>query len=225
MTGGLVDPLLGSALVAAGYDRDFAALPPDGPSPEMVVGHPQAWRRIQVDRRLGTVRIPWGSGLDLGSSGKAHAAQRSAETITGETGTGVLVSLGGDIAVAGPPPGEGWPVRVSERPDDDAGVVVMIRDGGMATSSSLLRRWHRGGRVHHHILDPVTGRPAREYWRTATVAAAGCVDANAASTAAVVMGPSAADWLAEVGLPARLVHLDGTVLTLCGWPDEPGAGP
>ena len=99
----------------------------------------------------------------------------------------------------------------------------MVHDGGLATSSSLLRRWQRGGQVQHHIIDPLTGKPAREYWRTVTVAAAGSVDANAASTAALVMGEAAADWLAQLGLPARLVHLDGSVLTVAGWPEEPGA--
>jgi thiamine biosynthesis lipoprotein len=222
MTGGLVDPLLGTAVIAAGYDRDFAALPADGPAARTVRPRPQEWRRIQVDRWLGTVRIPVGTRLDLGSSGKAHAAQRAAHAIARTTGSGVLVSLGGDIAVAGRPPEDGWTVRIAERPEEDgSGSVVVIRDGGLATSSSMLRRWRRAGVDQHHIIDPRTGRPAADHWRTATVSAASCVDANAASTAAIVMGRGAAEWLGGLGLPSRLVDRDGRVSPVGGWPDEP----
>ncbi len=221
MTGGLVDPLLGDAIINAGYDRDFAALPPDGPPvlPARVRGQP--WRRIELDRRLGTVRIPRGTRLDLGSSGKALAAQQAARRIAAATGSPVLVSLGGDISVAGPRLEQGWPVRVADRPEGGTGgTVVLIHDGGLATSSTLLRRWRRSGVDLHHIIDPRTGMPATACWRTTTVAAASCVDANAASTAAVVMGQDAAGWLGGLGLPARLVDDDGQVITVGGWPAE-----
>jgi thiamine biosynthesis lipoprotein len=71
----------------------------------------------------------------------------------------------------------------------------------------------------HHIVDPATGLPASGPWRTATVAAATCVDANTASTAAIVMGVRAAAWLQRVGLPARLIDRDGAVLRVAGWPE------
>jgi thiamine biosynthesis lipoprotein len=73
----------------------------------------------------------------------------------------------------------------------------------------------------HHIIDPATGTPARSRWRTVSVAAGDCTDANVATTAALVRGDSAAAWLAELGLPARLVGWDGHVSTLGGWPAEP----
>jgi thiamine biosynthesis lipoprotein len=219
MTGGLVDPLLGQALAAAGYDDDFDRLPADGPAPAAVRPRPQLWRRIVVDRVLGTVRIPAGTRLDLGSSGKAHAADRAAATIYAATGLSTLVGLGGDLAIAGPSPAAGWPVRIAERPEPggDAQLVV-LRDGGLATSSTLLRRWRRGGQWQHHVIDPRTARPADDHWRTVTVAAATCVDANAASTAAVVMGGGASAWLEQLSLPARLVDRTGAVVTTAGWP-------
>jgi thiamine biosynthesis lipoprotein len=224
MTGGLVDPLLGDAIIGAGYDRDFDALPLDGPPALPVATQGQRWRRIQLDRRIGTVRIPRGTRLDLGSSGKALAAQEAANRIAAATGSPVLVSLGGDIALAGPALQEGWPVRVAERPEEDGtGTVIALRDGGLATSSTLLRRWRRSGRDLHHIIDPRTGAPAAPCWRTVTVAGATCVDANAASTAAIVMGAAAEEWLAGLGLPARLVAEDGSVVTVGGWPEETGA--
>ena len=98
--------------------------------------------------------------------------------------------------------------------------LIALRDGGLATSSTTARRWQRGGDVLHHILDPRTGLPAPVYWRTVSVAAATCVDANTASTAAIIRGPQALDWLSNLGLPARLVDTAGTVRTIGGWPAE-----
>ncbi|HEX3317610.1 MAG TPA: FAD:protein FMN transferase, partial [Solirubrobacteraceae bacterium] len=95
-----------------------------------------------------------------------------------------------------------------------------IAGGGLATSSTTTRRWRRGGRDLHHILDPSTGAPCREVWRTATVAAGTCVRANVASTAAIVLGAAAPEWLAARGLPARLVRGSGEVVAVGGWPEE-----
>jgi thiamine biosynthesis lipoprotein len=72
----------------------------------------------------------------------------------------------------------------------------------------------------HHIIDPGTGAPVESMWRTVSVAAATCVDANIASTAALVRGSSCVARLAESGLPARLVAQDGRVLRVAGWPAE-----
>jgi thiamine biosynthesis lipoprotein len=82
-----------------------------------------------------------------------------------------------------------------------------------------VRRWTRGGVTLNHIIDPATGLPVRGRWRTATVVAASCVDANIASTAAIVPGDGAMPWLEGRRLPARLVDRDGTVHRLAGWPE------
>jgi thiamine biosynthesis lipoprotein len=138
----------------------------------------------------------------------------------------VLVSLGGDIAVAGPAPDGGWRIRVQdvtgppEEPPAGPYAQIAIRDGGLATSSTAARRWQRGGDVLHHILDPRTGLPAEPVWRTVSVAAATCADANAASTAAVIRGRPSLGWLASLGLPARLVDATGVVFTVAGWPAQ-----
>ena len=123
--------------------------------------------------------------------------------------------------MAGEPPDGGWRIRVQDRtgaartqPPDGPSQVVTIRDGGLATSSTAARRWQRGGDVLHHILDPRTGLPAAPVWRTVSVAAASCADANTAATAAVIRGRQAPAWLAGLGLPARLVAPDGTVHTV-----------
>jgi thiamine biosynthesis lipoprotein len=95
---------------------------------------------------------------------------------------------------------------------------VALASGGLSTSSTTVRRWRRRGGDAHHIVDPRTGAPAAEHWRTVTVAAATCVDANIGSTAAIVLGAEAERWLADAGLPARLVAAGGGVRTTAGWP-------
>ena len=117
-------------------------------------------------------------------------------------------------------PDEGWPIRVTHdhrRPAARAQVVA-VREGGLATSSTTVRRWRAGSAELHHIVDPLTGAPAFEHWRTVSVAAASCVDANAAATAAILKGAAATRWLDELGLAARLVAADGSVTVTGGWP-------
>jgi FAD:protein FMN transferase len=230
LTGGDVDPTVADAMVALGYDRDFALVPPSGPAVRLTVRAVPGWRLVHLDRATRRLTLPPGVRLDLGATAKAWAADRSAARLAAALGCGVLVGLGGDIAVAGQAPPGGWRIRVQDvtgRPEDPPpgpAAVVAITEGGLATSSTTARRWRRGGDVLHHILDPRTGLPAPVHWRTVSVAAASCADANTASTAAIIKGPRAVDWLVNMGLPARLVDAAGTVHTVCGWPAEPRPG-
>ena len=224
-TGGLTDPTVGDALVRLGYDRDFADIGEDGELLGAAV--PAAgWQMVRLDGPL--LRLPRGIRLDLGATAKGLGADRAVRAAMDASGRhgGVLVSLGGDIAVAGTPPRDGWPVTVAEEPDPDGaprGQLVRLRAGAVATSSVTVRKWHCGGTALHHIVDPRTGWPADGPWRTATVAAATCADANAASTAAIVAGAAAEDWLVTAGLPSRLTGHDGRVRDLNGWPAAAGA--
>ena len=228
LTDGDVDPTCGQALEEIGYDRDFAVLQAAGVrSPrfgQVALGVP-GWRCVRLDRSRGLVQLTNGAQLDLGATAKAWAADRCASLIAAASESGVLVSLGGDIAVAGPPPADGWRVRVT---DDHAagpeapGQTVTIRSGGLATSSTTVRTWAVGGQRVHHIINPATGRPAVSCWRTVSVTAGSCVDANTASTAAIIRSEAALAWLQEACLPSRLVRLDGTVETTAGWPSDPG---
>jgi thiamine biosynthesis lipoprotein ApbE len=233
LTDGDVDPTVGGALSALGYDRDFAELARGGDgvdahadSSGVSVRVIPGWRSVRVDLDRQRLTVPAGVQLDLGATAKGWAADRAAARIAEVLGCGVLVSLGGDTAVAGESPAGGWRIRVQDRtalpgePADGPSQVVTIRDGGLATSSTAARRWRRGGDVLHHILDPRTGRPAAPVWRTVSVAAASCADANTAATAAVIRGRQALPWLAGLRLPARLVEQDGAVHTLNAWPDD-----
>ena len=221
VTDGDVDPTVGRSMTSLGWDCDFTVLVRRGELDRFELVPAGGWRSVVLDRESGVVTVPAGVEIDLGATAKALAADRCARAAASDTGAGVLVNLGGDLSVAGPPPAGGWPVLVTDdhrTPAAGDGETIAIADGGLATSSTTVRRWRAGGAVHHHIVDPRTGRPAEEVWRTVSVAAATCVDANAASTAAIIRGRSAPEWLERAGLPARLVAPDGSVAYTGSWP-------
>jgi len=228
LTDGDVDPTCGQALEEIGYDRDFALVRAAGgrpPRPGREAGRVPGWRSVRLDRPRRRVTLGNGARLDLGATAKAWAADRCARVIAERTGAGVLVSIGGDMALAGPSPADGWRVRVTDdhaAGPDAPGQTVTIRSGGLATSSTTVRTWEADGRRVHHIIDPATGEPARSCWRTVSVAAGSCVDANTASTAAIIRSEAAVSWLEDSGLPARLVRADGTATITAGWPGDPG---
>ncbi|MGW5724212.1 FAD:protein FMN transferase [Amycolatopsis sp. NPDC003865] len=229
LTDGLVDPTVGAAVRALGYDRDFASVVsgkpgsrarPAGAEPVPAPG----WHRVLFDPARRLVVLPRGVQLDLGATAKALAADRAARRIHTSLGCGVLVNLGGDLRTAGPEPDGGWQIALGDdhaeavvRPDT---TVALHRDGALASSGTTRRRWRHGDRTVHHIVDPRTGDAAEPRWRTVSVAAKSTVDANTASTAAVVLGEDAPGWLARRRLPARLVGAGGDVVTTPGWPRE-----
>jgi thiamine biosynthesis lipoprotein ApbE len=248
LTDGLVDPTVGRHLRLLGYDRDFARM--RGLFDPIVLRlQPVAgWRAVRFDALRRTIVLPHNVELDLGSTGKAFAADLcAAAALSAAAGVavdglqragapGVLVSLGGDIRVAGTPPVGGWNVLIAddsrtppdaEKAEDTEGTedtedaeseTISIIDGAIATSSTTVRRWRRGSVQLHHIIDPRTGLPAVTPWRTVSALAATCVDANIAATAALIQGAEAPQWLAEQGLAARLVANDGSVVRVGGWP-------
>jgi thiamine biosynthesis lipoprotein len=224
-TDGLVDPTLGHALVAVGYDRDLALLPAAASEPAGVPrpARTGAWREVEVDLD-GAVGVPADCALDLGSTGKAWASDLTARVIHERTGADVVVSLGGDVAVAGT---TAWPVLVTEllaqvdSPDDE-GEVLVLAAGGLATSTTLGRRWVRGGMPRHHLLDPRTGEPVAGPWRTVSALGRSAVAANTATTAALVLGAGAWTWLVDRGVAARLVSRDGQIVATPAWSEAAG---
>jgi thiamine biosynthesis lipoprotein len=224
LTDGDVDPTVGGAVIALGYDRDFDSIAAaEEPAPRVVATAVPGWRSVQVSRAAGTVRVARGVTLDLGATAKALAADRAAAFAADAAGCGVLVSLGGDISTCGDPPALGWRIRVTD--DHRSGVgapgqSIALHGGGLATSSTTARRWRIDGGTAHHLVDPATGRPAAGMWRTVSVCAATCLDANIASTAAIIRGEPAAAWLESLGLPSRLVGVDGAARHVAGWPAD-----
>lgn len=193
-TGGLVDPSVGAAVAAAGYDRDFATgLDTDAPPG---AARPAAFRRI---RRAGlVVLLAPGTALDLNGVVKSLAVDRAAALLDGDG----FVSAGGDLATRGPV---------------DVGVgdtAVRVR-GGLATSGTTRRRWLRAGRLQHHLIDPGTGAPARSRWLEVTVCGATCLDADVAAKAALLLGDDGPAWLDERGLPGRFAAESGVLENAC----------
>jgi FAD:protein FMN transferase len=182
-TDGLVDPTLGAALEAAGYDRDFAAVRPDdrpaGPP------SPGRWRCVRLAGRI-LARPPRGR-LDLNGVVKALAVDDALALLGGDG----FVSAGGDVAVRG--------AAVVGLP---RGGSVRVESGGVATSGITHRQWVRGGAVQHHLVDPRTGRPAASRWSEVTVVGPTCLDADVAAKAAFLLSEDGPDWLDERGLAA-----------------------
>jgi FAD:protein FMN transferase len=212
-TDGAVDPTVGAAMAALGYDADIMQLPADGPA--VTPTRPaHTWRSVRLVRSIDTLVVPPGTALDLGATAKAYTADLAARQLAARYHTAALVEIGGDLAVAG---GGQWPIQVAEVAGGP-GQSVVLHDGGMATSTTTIRRWRRGGAELHHIVDPRTGAPATGPWRTVTVSAPTALAANTASTAAIVLGAGAPGWLRTHRLAARLVARDGTVTTIGRWP-------
>ncbi|HVA31811.1 MAG TPA: FAD:protein FMN transferase [Gaiellaceae bacterium] len=221
-SGGLVDPTVGLALRTSGYDSTFRVVAArDAKTFHATFSVVPGWQTVELDDGASTVRVPDGVELDLGATAKALACDRAAAAAAAVAG-GALVSIGGDVAIAGDAPAGGWPVRIAddhEAPLDGPGPRVALGGGGLATSSTTVRRWRSGTVELHHLVDPRTGRPAESPWRTVSVAAGSCVDANVASTASFLLDDAPA-WLESRGLPARLVRVDGSTTVVAGWPED-----
>jgi thiamine biosynthesis lipoprotein len=216
MSGGAVDPTVGSAVIAAGYDADIETVRrrfPQAPhDPKPVAG----WQEVRLNRKLALLGVPKDCALDLGATAKAWTADRAANLLSKRYGCAVLVEIGGDLRAAGEPR-EPWVITVAERAGDP-GVLVTLAHGGLTTSTRTVRRWQTPTGYGHHVIDPRTGRPAEGPYRTASVWAPTAVRANTFSTALVATGEAAVGRLTLAGHPARLIAEDGEVTELSGWP-------
>jgi FAD:protein FMN transferase len=189
-TGGLFDPTVLDALVAAGYDRDFD---------ELIAGargmlHPVRpcgrWRDVRVDRD--DVELPPGVGVDLGGLAKGWTADLAASRAVDAGLPWALVNAGGDLALAGRAPTISVAVEDPDDPERELG-RLHVRGGGVATSSVRARAWGDG---MHHVIDPRTGAPARTALVQATAVASTCARAEIAATAILLGGPEAASGAA-----------------------------
>jgi thiamine biosynthesis lipoprotein len=226
---GAYDPTVLPSLVAAGYDRDFSQLAeaaeaattddPDGPG--MAPAPPPIPRGagvITLDRIVGSVVVPPGVALDVGGIAKGVAADLVAGEVLDAGALGVCVNVGGDLRVSGAPPsGRGWAIEIEREPGPaskrPAPGLLVVAEGGIATTSRRRRVWRRGGEVRHHIIDPRTGRPAQARWSSVTVVAGTAGDAEPAATAAFLADDSdtAARALAAFGAVGLAFDAHGLV--------------
>lgn len=219
-TGGAVDPTVGLHLLRAGYAKDIEEIRDRLVFVPDIDSEPQQadWTQVKVDHDFGLVGIPAGMSLDLGATAKSWTADIVAYAIANSLNGGVLIEIGGDVAVAGIKK-DPWQVGVSERAGEP-GQRIGLTHGGLATSSTAARRWRTASGEAHHIIDPRTGRPAEGRIRTATVWAPSAVKANTASTAAIILGDEAPEFLLDLGLAARLVDTAGRITTFGEWPGQ-----
>ena len=218
MTDGACDPTVHAALVAHGYDTDFDALPVDGVGSSVSLPSP-GLENVHVDERTGTLHRPHGTTFDFGATAKALACDLIADAIAPLSG--VSIELGGDVAVRGPAPEGIWAIGVATSlPLTGDEPRVGLQRGAVATSSSGLRSWQRNGERKHHLIDPRTGSPSTSPFLAASVSAADCVTANAFATACVVWGDEALHRVIQAGWSARVVTINGDVLTVGGWPED-----
>jgi len=223
VTGGWYDPMLGTAVIAAGYDRPFDEIRRTAPGRRQRAARPLPGAQVVVDREAGTLTVPEGVQLDLGGTAKGWAVDVALTLVRHHLSAegadaGVCVSAGGDLSVAGPSPGgDGWTVHIAEGMDVPAGdgdPLLRLDSGAVATSGALRRRWRIGDVELHHLIDPRTGEPGASMWHMATVLAPTCAEADAAATAAWLMGSAAPAWLERLGYAGRLVGRDGEAVVV-----------
>jgi thiamine biosynthesis lipoprotein len=215
----LVDPTVLPALLALGYDRDFDELANADSILEHVALPAMGTAAIHLDLEAHTVMLDPPCRLDLGASAKALAADLIADDVA-DSG-GVVVEIGGDVAVRGEGPEGVWAIAVSDTLTIDGHEPrVTLRHGGIATSSTNSRTWRVGERTVNHIIDPRTGHCARGLYTTASVSASDCVLANAFATAALLWNEDAGYHIAQAGWSARLVRRDGSLDYVGGWPED-----
>ncbi|MCC6521224.1 MAG: FAD:protein FMN transferase [Polyangiaceae bacterium] len=207
-TFGAFDPTIGTALVAAGYDRSFAPGILDRASPSGWRAPAPGMAAVVLDAARRTAFVPHGVSVDLGGMIKGSTVDAAARWLP----AGGVVEAGGDARLEGAgPDGRGWVVEV-EDPGDAARVVAAfrVRDRGVATSAPNRRRWRAGAEERHHLIDPRTGAPAVSDLAQVTIVAASAEEADVLATAVFVLGAGQGRrLLARLdGVAALLVHAD-----------------
>ncbi|MFN8485265.1 MAG: FAD:protein FMN transferase [Anaerolineae bacterium] len=205
-TGGLYDPTILDALEAAGYDRSFETLGDDTRPAATVAPRQVGWRDIQLDVAARSVQLPPGVRVDLGGIAKGWAADQAAAMLA-RVGP-CLVDAGGDIVARGQPvEWPAWPVGLADpRAADTDLALLMVADRGVATSGTDYRRWRRGEKLQHHIIDPRTRQPADTDLLSVTVIAPSAARADLYAKVALILGSQAgADLLAQTSDVAGLL--------------------
>lgn len=212
---GLVTPAMLDAVQAAGYDRSFESLAASTASANTPINKPVGdWRAIERTAKTRTVRVPRGMRLDLGGVAKGWAADQAARRLSAVGPA--LVDAGGDIAIsAAMANGEAWPIAVADPFKADADLdLLTVAQGGLATSGRDYRRWQRGGKWQHHIIDPRTGAPAETDVLTATVVAPTTAEAEVAAKVTLILGSlKGLQWIeARHELAGLLVLENGQII-------------
>lgn len=157
LTNGAFDPTVLQALTASGYDRTFDECGHDNPLPAPT--RAPGCATIELDHRLGMVRLGAGVGFDPGGIGKGFAADRLVHQALSSGATGAMVNIGGDVVCGGSAPSpDGWVVSVREPSVTDDQIALIVLDQGAVVTSTISKRtWATGDGARHHLIDPATG--------------------------------------------------------------------
>jgi FAD:protein FMN transferase len=222
-SGGIYDPTVLHSLERAGYDRSFEAIEASGDTEETDVPPVRtfgSWRRLRMDDGARSVDLPGDLALDLGGIAKGWTVDHVALALA-PLGA-VLVDAGGDLRVVGTVDGEPWPIGVQDpfTPERDR-AFVRLRGGALATSSIGGRRWQRGNRMLHHVIDPRTGTSADSNLHSVTVHASDAMTADVAAKVVLVLGSEAGTaYLVQRGLSALLTATDGHEMVVGDLPHQ-----
>lgn len=217
LTEGMCDPTVLPSLLAIGYDRDFDELRRTSSIHTLPAVRPTGTSSLLLDLEHHTLTMPVECQLDLGATAKALTVDLVADDVMSEGG--VVVEIGGDVALRGHGADGPWVIGIAESFSPQGSLPrIAFTNGGVATSSSVARSWTIDAKTFNHIIDPRTGTSTSSLYATATVSAKDCVTANAFSTAALVWGEEAMYHIAQAGWSARLVRHDGEIDYVGGWP-------
>lgn len=219
-TGGRFSVAVERAMAANGYARSFELGPSTG------TARPCSAGRVELDVDAAAVRVELGSGIDVGGIAKGHAADLVSTELVAAGAAGALVDVGGDLRVRGDAPGRrGWTVEVDPGGQRSSVPAVALADGGVATSSTLRRRWRRpDGGVAHHVVDPRTGAPTDSGLVAVSCVAASAADAEVLAKAVLVAGAMTGRALLEHwALDGVLVDVAGRVETVGRWHSKEAA--
>ena len=200
-----------SAITNGACQPAYASLPNVGPS---------ALLSTLLDEKRDLVQVQPGVRLDPGSVGKGLAADMVVDRLLAAGASGALVSIGGDLRVAGIGPHHGfWSIGV----DDPFGGRersgrILVRDGGVSTSGLAVAAEVDG--PQNVSVDPRVGRPLidrSEGLVSVTVVAGTASEAEAWSTAILVDGDTALEASIRRGCLVRTVDSDGSVVASDAW--------
>ena len=225
-TDGAFDPSVLPTLIESGYrtsiDDPYRVTLPDG---RLVVGGYDSGPTmddIVIDPDRSTITLPPGLVIDPGGIGKGLAADLAVRHLLSLGAAGALVSIGGDMVMAGSPPHDavGWTVAVAH-PETALGnlCTLLVGAGGVATSSTRSRRWIHDGRERHHQIDPRRAEQSSTDLAAVTVVARSGWLAEAHATSALFSGThDVLGYLDDHELSGIAVALDGTVLSTADLP-------
>ncbi len=216
VTGGRFDPTVHDSLLRLGYDDTFDVVRERGGGMPTSTLPAPGCAGIEFNETHNMVRLPAHVRLDLGGIGKGLAADLTVVGLLERGAEGALVSVGGDLRVAGTPPnGDAWIIEIEDPRDDRPIASISMLSGGVATSTTLRRRWRSGQRPHHHLVAPATGASTTTEVVGATVIAGTAAWADALSKVPFV-DPLQSDCFEHAS--CLVMYADGTTTTTGTFP-------